>query len=87
MPLAPAKPPGPALDISHVPANSPISGETIAAAGEHLRHGDIALIRARWDERADIGKPEFWLNAPWMTAEAAIWLRECGIKAVGFDFP
>jgi kynurenine formamidase len=55
--------------------------------GAHLRHGDIALIRARWDERADIGKPEFWLNAPWMTAEAAIWLRERGIKAVGFDFP
>ena len=53
----------------------------LAAAGAHLQGGDIALIRARWDERADINTPEFWLNAPWMTAEAAIWLRERGIKA------
>jgi kynurenine formamidase len=59
----------------------------LAAAGAHLRAGDIALIRARWDERADINTPEFWLHAPWITAEAAIWLRERGIKAIGFDFP
>ena len=79
--------PGAVVDISHVPANSPISGEAMAAAGAHVQAGDIALIRARWDERADINTPEFWLHAPWMTAEAAIWLRERGIKAIGFDFP
>ncbi|WP_137179779.1 cyclase family protein [Roseomonas sp. AR75] len=79
--------PGAVLDVSDVPANSAIPAERLAAAGAHLRQGDFALIRTRWDERASLDTPEFWLNAPWMTAEGAIWLRERGIKAVGFDFP
>ena len=79
--------PGAVLDVSDVPANSPIEASRLAAAGAHLRPGDFALIRTRWDERASLDTPEFWLNAPWMTAEGSIWLRERGIKAVGFDFP
>jgi len=79
--------PGAVVDVSAVPANTPITGEAIARAGAHLQPGDFALIRARWDERASIDTPDFWLKAPWMTAEASIWLREKGIKAVGFDFP
>ncbi len=75
------------LDLSDVPANSPIEGARIAAAGAHLRRGDIAVLKTRWDERADIEKPEFWLNAPWMTADAAQFLYDAGIKAVSFDFP
>lgn len=79
--------PGAVLDVSAVPANSPIGAATLATAGAHLRPGDIALIRTRWDERASIDTPAFWLEAPWLTAEAAIWLRDRGIRAVGFDFP
>lgn len=79
--------PGAVVDISDVPANTPISAEVLSRAGAHLRPGDFALIRARWDERASIDTPDFWLQAPWMTAEGSIWLRERGIKAVGFDFP
>jgi arylformamidase len=79
--------PGAVVDVSHVPANTPIERDMLADAGAHLRAGDFALIRTRWDERADIEKPEFWLEAPWMTADGAIWLRERGVKAVGFDFP
>ena len=75
------------LDLSEVPENTAITAERIAAAGGHLRRSDIAILKTRWDERADIAAPEFWARAPWMTAEAAIWLREVGIKAVGFDFP
>jgi arylformamidase len=79
--------PGAVVDVSAVPANTPIERAVLAVAGAHLRPGDIALIRARWDERESLDQPGFWLNAPWMTAEGAIWLRERGIKAVGFDFP
>ena len=79
--------PGAVRDVSDVPADSPIPAERLAAAGAHLRPGDFALIRTRWDERADIATPDFWLRAPWMTEEGAVWLRERGIKAVGFDFP
>jgi hypothetical protein len=65
----------------------PIEAARLEAAGSHLQAGDFALIRTRWDERASIDTPEFWLNAPWMTAEGSVWLRQRGIKAVGFDFP
>jgi len=78
---------GAVLDVSEVPANTPISVERMSAAGAHLQPGDFALIRTRWDERASLDTPEFWLNAPWMTPAGSIWLREQGIKAVGFDFP
>jgi len=79
--------PGAVIDVSVVPANTPISAERLSRAGAHLQRGDFALIRTRWDERASLDTPQFWLNAPWMTAEGAIWLRGQGIKAVGFDFP
>lgn len=79
--------PGAVVDVSSVSANSPIERAVLAEAGAHLRPGDIALIRTRWDERESLDTPGFWLNAPWMTAEGAIWLRERGIKAIGFDFP
>jgi kynurenine formamidase len=78
---------GAVLDVSDVPADTAIGAERLDAAGTHLRRGDFALVRTRWDERASLDSPDFWLKAPWMTAEAAIWLRERGIKAVGFDFP
>jgi len=75
------------LDLSHLHENAGITAAHLAAAGEHLRPGDIAILKTRWDERADLGTQEFWTRAPWVTEEAAIWLRERGIKAIGFDFP
>ncbi len=75
------------IDLSAVPADTAISGDAIAAAAGHLRRGDIALLKTRWDERASIDTKEFWLHAPWMTDEAAEFLFQAGIKAVGFDFP
>jgi arylformamidase len=75
------------LDLSDVPADTPIEAERMAAAAIHLRRGDIAIVKTRWDERASLDTPDFWLRAPWMTAGAAEFLYERGIKAVAFDFP
>jgi kynurenine formamidase len=75
------------LDLSDVPANTPIEGARIEAAGAHLRHGDIAILKTCWDERFSIDTPDFWLQAPWMTDGAAEFLHGRGIKAVAFDFP
>ena len=55
---------GAMLDLSDVPANTPITGERIAAAGAHLRRGDIAILKTRWDERASIDTPDFWARRP-----------------------
>src|SRR3954462_8532819 len=52
------------LDLSDVPESTAITGERIAAAGSHLRPGDIAILKTRWAERADIATPDFWARAP-----------------------
>jgi kynurenine formamidase len=75
------------LDLSALPENRGITAAEMQAAGAHLRPGDIAILKTRWDERADLGTPDFWTRAPWVTDEAAQWLAGTGIKAIGFDFP
>jgi kynurenine formamidase len=75
------------LDLSHLPENEGITAAQMAAAGAHLRPGDIAVLKTRWDERADIETTDFWTRAPWVTDEAAQWLAGTGIKAICFDFP
>ncbi|WP_159350767.1 cyclase family protein [Roseomonas harenae] len=78
---------GAVLDLTDVPANTSIEESRIASAGAHLRPGDIAILKTRWDERFSIDTPDFWLQAPWMTDGAAEFLHSRGIKAVAFDFP
>lgn len=75
------------VDISDVGPNGAVTAERIAEAGSHVRDGDIVLMRAKWDTQRTIDTPEFWIDAPYMTTEASVWLRERGVKAVAFDFP
>jgi arylformamidase len=75
------------LDLATVGADQPIGPAMVAAAGAHLEAGDIALLRTGWADRVAIDAVEFWTTAPYVEAEAAAWLRERGVKAVGFDFP
>lgn len=78
---------GAVVDVSAVGANQPVTESLIAEAGAHVRQGDFVLLKTAWDLQADIATPDFWANAPYMTREASIWLRERGIKAIGYDFP
>lgn len=75
------------LDFGDIAANAPITAAMVAQAGAHVVAGDIALVRTGWSDRMSIDTAAFWTEAPYVEAEAAIWLRERGVKAVGFDFP
>lgn len=75
------------VDVSEVGAEAPVTEEVIAKAGAHVREGDIVLLRTGWDRQRSIATPEFWADAPWVTREAAEWLRARRIKAIGYDFP
>lgn len=75
------------VDVSSVGPNAPIEARHMDAAGGHVRTGDIVLMRAGWDSVESIETPEFWTRSPWMTNEAADWLRDRQVRAVGFDFP
>ncbi len=75
------------VDVRSVGANAPITERVVREAGAHVREGDIVLMRAGWDRVESIDTPAFWANSPWMTREAAEWLRERKIKAIAYDFP
>ena len=75
------------LDISGIADNSPVTETMIADAGNHVREGDIVIMRSCWDQRRSLKEQEFWTQAPFMTAAACRWLYGRGIKAIAFDFP
>lgn len=75
------------VDVSGVGDEAPVTAEMVAAAAGHVKPGDIVLLRARWDERESIDTEDFWRKAPYVTTEAAAWLRDARIKAIAFDFP
>lgn len=75
------------VDVSRVGADSPITEEVVNRAGQHIKEGDIVLLRTGWDKVESINTPEFWTRAPYMTRDASEWLLEKKIKAVAFDFP
>lgn len=75
------------IDLVDVPAKTAIDTALLAPRASHLRSGDIALLRTGWSTRRSIDDPAFWHDAPWLEREAAIWLRERGVRACAFDFP
>lgn len=80
---------GPAavVDLAGIAPDTAITAEMMSAAGGHVETGEIVLVRTAWDRQRDRHTSEFWTDSPWMTREAAEWLRDRSPKAVGFDFP
>jgi kynurenine formamidase len=74
------------LDLSHAGPNHAIGPDELAAAGE-VQAGDLILLRSAWERRTDYTTRDFWLQAPYLTREAAEWLAERRPRAIGFDFP
>jgi len=75
------------VDVRQAGANAPVTEALVREAGGHVREGDVVLLRAGWDRVESIDTPAFWLNAPWVTPEAAEWLLSRKIKAIAYDFP
>ncbi|MEE8188051.1 MAG: cyclase family protein [Kiloniellales bacterium] len=75
------------IDLSGIGPDTEITAETLAATGAEIHAGDIALLKTRWDEARSPGTPEYWSEAPYLSAEACRWLRGREIKALGVDFP
>ncbi len=75
------------LDLSGLPADSPISARLLAEAGRHAKSGDIVLLKTAWDRRFSLSSPDFWRQAPYLTREACEWIAALDPAVVGFDFP
>jgi kynurenine formamidase len=75
------------IDLSGIQPKSEITEDQLKGAGSHIQSGDIVLLKTAWDNRYSIDTPEFWLQAPYMSREAARWLLSKEIGAIAFDFP
>jgi kynurenine formamidase len=80
---------GPAavVDLRPVTPDEEIGQSLLAERSGHARPDDILLLKTCWDQQRDPTSREFWLEAPYLHEEAAAWLAEQPVKAVGFDFP
>jgi kynurenine formamidase len=58
----------------------------LAERAEHVRAGDVVLLRTDWDRRADIESRAFWTSGPFTCRDAAEWLVARQVKAVGYDY-
>ena len=75
------------LDLRDVAPNQAIDAERLAAADPGGPEGEILLLSSGWDTKRDYRTREFWLDAPYLTREAALWLKDRKPTALAFDFP
>ena len=80
---------GPAavIDLTAVLANQKIDREDLEKRANHLKPGDIVILKTCWDMQRAYTSREYWLEAPFLSRDAAKWLADQPITAVGFDFP
>ncbi len=75
------------IDLMDVQPNEAISAERLSVRAGHIKNGDMALFKSGWDRQRSPYSKDFWLDAPYLTREAAEWLLAAGIKTIAYDFP
>lgn len=80
---------GPAavVDLTPISANQEIGCDCLTERAQHVREGDLVLLKTCWDTIRDYTTEAYWHDAPYLSTDAARWLAEQPVKAVGFDFP
>ena len=73
------------VDLSHVDANHEISVDDMEQHAQHVREGDIVLVRTDWTEKHWGDFPTYYMESPFCAAAAAQWLVDRGTRAIGFD--
>lgn len=67
--------------------STPIDAAMMAAAAPDIGPGDRVLMKTAWDRHRSPADRAFWMDSPWLAADAVEWLRERRIRAIAFDFP
>ena len=80
---------GPAslINVSDLGDNKPITHEVLASRSEHVRPGDILLIRSDQETRHPTTTKDYWTTSPWISLSGAKYLATLNLKAIAFDFP
>ena len=75
------------VDLTHIGANAEVTGAVLERQAQHVRAGDIALLRTDWPKRVSVETEGFWRDAPYTGQSACDWLIQRRVKAVGYDYP
>jgi kynurenine formamidase len=73
------------VDLSDVGPDHPISRVDLETKAMNIIAGDIVLVRTDWTEKQWGNFPAYYLESPYCQPEAAQWLVDRGVKAIGFD--
>lgn len=75
------------VDLSHLSENDGVTSDDLGEKGQHVRPGDIVLLRTDWPLKCDYISRDFWAKSPYTTQGACEWLVQRNVKAVGYDYP
>ncbi len=75
------------VDLTHIGANTPVTAADLEQHGQHIRQGDIVLLRTDWPKQMDVATEQFWREAPYTARDACEWLIRRQVKVVGYDYP
>lgn len=75
------------LKLRDAQPNEAIDAKRLQAADPGGEGGEIILLSAEWDTKRDNQTREFWTEAPYLTRDAAEWLKAQAPTAIAFDFP
>jgi arylformamidase len=74
------------VDCTSTAANQPVIVRHLEPYDDRIRGDDILLLRTGWTDRTWGKFPEYFTESPYLDVEAARWLADRPIKALGFDF-
>ena len=75
------------VDLTHVPDNGEVTRADLDEKAQHVRAGDIVLLRTDWPRRVSVETERFWREAPYTGQSACNWLIRRKVKTVGYDYP
>jgi kynurenine formamidase len=75
------------VDLTHVLENGEVAAADLEGKAQHVRAGDIVLLRTDWPRRVSVETEWFWRDAPYTGQSACDWLIQRNVKAVGYDYP
>lgn len=75
------------VNLSHLGENDGVTAAELEKHGQHVRAGDIVLLRTDWPLKCDYMTRDFWGKAPYTARDACEWLVKRKVKTVGYDYP
>ncbi len=75
------------VNLSHLGADDGVTAADLEKHGQHVRAGDIVLLRTDWPLKCDVSTRDFWGKGPYTAQDACDWLIARKVKTVGYDYP